>query len=88
MHAGKYPLNLLIPILITYIIAFNTVFEHARRIWHGPSRDDHAQISARCAYYDKEKTQKNSKAVIIPIQSHYPGERMVLDLMDFRVSVP
>jgi hypothetical protein len=46
IHAGKYPLNLLIFILIfiliTYLIAFNTVFEHARRIWHGPSRDDYA----------------------------------------------
>ncbi|KAH8743646.1 hypothetical protein BGZ57DRAFT_862831 [Hyaloscypha finlandica] len=41
----------------------STVFEHARRIWHGPSRDDHAWISARCAHYNKEKTQKNSKGV-------------------------
>jgi hypothetical protein len=81
-------LNLLISILITYIIAFNTVFEHVRRIWHGPSRDDDAWISAHCAYCNKEKTQKNSKGVITPIQSHYPSERMVLDLMDFRVSVP
>jgi hypothetical protein len=63
------------------------VFEHARKIWHGPSRDDHAWISARCAHCNKEKAQKNAKGVI-PIQSHYPGERMVLDLMDFRVSVP
>jgi hypothetical protein len=87
MHAGKYPLNLLIFILITYIIAFNTIFEHVRRIWHGLSRDDHAWISARCTHCNKEKAQKNPKG-ITPIQSHYPGERMVLDLMDFRVSVP
>ncbi|KAH8742651.1 hypothetical protein F5882DRAFT_472093 [Hyaloscypha sp. PMI_1271] len=62
----------------------STAFEHARRIWYGPSRDDHAWISARCAHCNKEKTQKNSKGVT-PIQSHYPGERMVLDLMDFRI---
>jgi hypothetical protein len=55
IHAGKYPLNLLIFILIIYIIAFNTTFEHARRIWHGPSRNDHAWISARCAHCNKEK---------------------------------
>jgi hypothetical protein len=63
------------------------VFEHTRKIWHGPSRDDYTWISARCAHYNKEKAQKNAKGVI-PIQSHYPSERMVLDLMDFRVSVP
>jgi len=80
-------LNLLIFILIIYIIAFNTTFEYARRIWYGPSRNDHAWISARCAHCNKEKAQKNTKGVT-PIQSHYPGERMVLDLMDFRVSVP
>src|SRR5882757_7239920 len=87
MHAGKYPLNLLIFILIIYIIAFNTTFEYARRIWHGLSRNDHAWISARCTHCNKEKAQKNPKG-ITPIQSHYPGERMVLDLMDFRISVP
>jgi len=63
------------------------MFEHARKIWHSPSRDDHTWISARCAHCNKEKAQKNTKGVI-PIQSHYPSERMVLDLMDFRVSVP
>jgi hypothetical protein len=63
------------------------MFEHARRIWHSPSRDDYAWISAHCAHYNKEKSQRNAKG-ITPIQSHYPGERMVLDLMDFRVSVP
>ncbi|KAH8747147.1 hypothetical protein F5882DRAFT_387221 [Hyaloscypha sp. PMI_1271] len=65
--------------------AFNTIFEHARRIWYGLSRDDYAWISAHCAHCNKEKAQKNGKGVITPIQSHYPGERMVLDLMDFRV---
>jgi hypothetical protein len=63
------------------------MFEHARKIWYGLSRDDYAWISARCAHCNKEKVQKNNKGVI-PIQSYYPGERMVLDLMDFRVSVP
>ncbi|KAH8780589.1 hypothetical protein F5882DRAFT_379778 [Hyaloscypha sp. PMI_1271] len=48
-------------------IAFNTIFEHARRIWHGLSRDDHAWISAYCAHCNKEKAQKNSKGVITPI---------------------
>jgi hypothetical protein len=86
MHAGKYPLNLLIFILITYIIAFNTIFEYARRIWYSPSRNDYAWISARCAYCNKEKAQKNPIG-IIPIQSYYPGERIVLDLIDFRVSI-
>jgi hypothetical protein len=87
IYTDKYPLNLLIFILIIYIIAFNTTFEYIRRIWYGPSRNDHAWISARCTYCNKEKAQKNPKG-IIPIQSHYPGERMVLDLMDFRISVP
>jgi hypothetical protein len=32
IHAGKYPLNLLIFILIIYIIAFNTIFEYARPV--------------------------------------------------------
>ena len=80
-------MNLLIFILIIYIIAFNTTFEHARHIWHGLSRNGHAWISARCTHCNKEKAQKNPKG-ITPIQSHYPGERMVLDLMDFRISVP
>ena len=63
MHAGKYPLNLLIFILITYIIAFNTIFEHVRRIWHGLSRNNYAWISARYAHYNKEKAQKNPKGI-------------------------
>jgi hypothetical protein len=86
MHAGKYFLKAT-NFYTNYIIASDTAFEHTRRLWHGPSRDDHAWISAHCAHCNKEKAQKNNTGVI-PIQSHYPGQRMVLDLMDFRVSVP
>jgi hypothetical protein len=60
-------------------------FETARKLYHGPSRDDHAWISARCKHCNKEKVQKK-KATYTPITSRYPGQRMVLDLMDFRVS--
>jgi hypothetical protein len=87
IYTGKYPLNLLIFILIIYIIAFNTIFEYIRRIWHSLSRNNYTWISARYTYYNKEKAQKNPQG-IIPIQSHYPGKRIVLDLMDFRISVP
>jgi hypothetical protein len=87
IYAGKYLLNLLIFILITYIIAFNTIFKYIRCIWHSLFRNDHAWISACYTYCNKEKAQKNPKG-IIPIQSHYPGERIVLDLMDFRISIP
>ena len=55
MYIGKYPLNLLIFILITYIIAFNTIFEYIRRIWYSLSRNNYIWISARYTYYNKEK---------------------------------
>ena len=64
MYPGKYPLNLLIFILITYLIAFNTTFKHVRRIWYSPSYNDYAWISARYTHYNKEKVQKSTKGVI------------------------
>jgi hypothetical protein len=63
MHAGKYFLKAT-NFYTNYIIASDTVFEHIRRLWHGPSRDDHAWINAYYAYYNKEKAQKNNIGVI------------------------
>ena len=64
IYIGKYPLNLLIFILITYIIAFNTIFEYIRHIWYSPFYNNYAWISACYTYYNKEKAQKNPKGII------------------------
>jgi len=61
------------------------MYEHMRNLYYGPSRDDCAWITARCAHCQTQKIQKG-KGPVKPILSEYPGQRMVLDLMDFRVS--
>jgi hypothetical protein len=86
IYAGKYSLKAT-NFYTNYIIASDTIFEYIRRLWYGPSRNNHAWISAHYTYCNKEKAQKNNTGVI-PIQSHYPGQYIVLDLMDFRISIP
>jgi hypothetical protein len=86
IYTGKYLLKAT-NFYTNYIIASNTAFEYTRRLWYSLSRNDYAWISAHYTYCNKEKAQKNNTGVI-PIQSHYPGQCMVLDLMDFRISIP
>jgi hypothetical protein len=61
------------------------MYEHMRNLYYGPSRDYCAWITARCAHCQTQKIQKG-KGPVKPILSEYPGQRIVLDLMDFRVS--
>ncbi len=65
--------------------AHEAMYKHMRNLYYGPSYDDYAWITSLCAHCHTQKIQKG-KGLEEPILSKNPGQRIVLDVIDFRVS--
>jgi hypothetical protein len=73
------------PLLICLLIGIDKTYQTLQGLYFGISRANVKWTIDRCKHCTQNKAQQNI-AGVTPIISHCPSERMVLDLMDFRVS--